>query len=47
MKKYFYDAIKHIEVVDLAGEKTIEQINTEFNGNFTETTKQQEDNLRP
>lgn len=36
--RIYFDVGKNLEVCDLNGEKTIEQINKEFNGNFTDIT---------
>lgn len=39
MNKIYYDAVKQLEVCDLSGVKSLEQINAEFNGNFVDITK--------
>jgi hypothetical protein len=48
--KVYIDTEKQLEVVDCSGAKTLEQINKEFNGNFTDitaerNTKAKQDNL--
>jgi len=38
--KIYFDTAKNLEVVDLSGVKTIQQINSSFHGNFTDVTSQ-------
>ncbi len=43
--KIFFDSNKKLEVCDVSGLKTTEQINKEFNGNFTDITKQRNEKI--
>ncbi len=38
--KIYFDTNKNMEVCDISGLKTVEQINKEFKGNFTDVTKE-------
>jgi hypothetical protein len=40
--KIFYDDAQKKEVCDLSGKKTVEEINQEFNGDFTDITAERE-----
>jgi hypothetical protein len=37
-EKVYYDAGKHYEVIDISGKKSIQEINTEYSGNYSDTT---------
>lgn len=45
MEKYYYDAKKNLEVVDVSGKKSIKKLNAQYKANLVDITQQRLDKI--